>query len=105
GAITPEQAAAAGYIPTPAPALARITIDEISPRVLDGAGGASGTGEVAVGTEAGVPVVTVSGTIANVGELPLESVDVRLQRGPRAADAEAVREPLVWSEPSFGVRG
>ncbi|KAA0918279.1 hypothetical protein [Dietzia sp. ANT_WB102] len=109
GAITPEQATAAGYIPTPAPALARITIDEISPRVLDGAGGtgqvAGGTGQVAVGTEAGVPVVTVSGTITNVGELPLESVDVRLQRGPRTADSDSVRDPLVWSEPSFGVRG
>lgn len=108
GAITPAEAAAAGYIPNPAPTLARITIDEISPTVLDGAGGpggAGGGGRVAVGTESGVPVVTVSGTITNVGDIPLESVDVRLQRGPRAADAEAVREPLVWSEPSFAVRG
>ncbi|AWH94084.1 hypothetical protein A6035_17065 [Dietzia lutea] len=106
--ITPEEASAAGYIPNPAPALARISIDELTPRVLDGAhdpGVAGGGGGAAVGTEAGVPVVTVSGTITNVGDTPLEAVDVRLQRGPRAADAESVREPLVWSEPSFGVRG
>ncbi|MFN3338714.1 MAG: hypothetical protein ACK40Z_03375 [Dietzia sp.] len=101
-AITPEQATEAGYVPNPAPALARITIDDITPRVLDGAGAG---GQVAVGTEAGVPTVTVSGTISNVGDVPLESVDVRLQRGPRAADAESVREPLVWSEPSFPVQG
>ncbi|MEH6821151.1 hypothetical protein [Dietzia psychralcaliphila] len=101
-AVTPEQAIDAGYIPNPAPALARITIDEITPRVLDGAGAG---GQLAVGTEAGVPTVTVSGTISNVGDVSLESVDVRLQRGPRAADAESVREPLVWSEPSFPVQG
>ncbi|MDX2357570.1 hypothetical protein [Dietzia sp. PP-33] len=101
-AVTPEQATAAGYIPNPAPALARITIDDITPRVLDGTGAG---GQVAVGTEAGVPTVTVSGTVTNVGDLTLESVDVRLQRGPRAAGAESVREPLVWSEPSFPVQG
>lgn len=101
-AITPEQAAAAGYIPNPAPALARITIDDVTPRVLDDAGAG---GPPVVGTRAGVPTITVSGTISNVGDTPLESVDVRLQRGPRAADAETVRAPLVWSEPSFGVRG
>ncbi|MCT2097738.1 hypothetical protein M3E00_03920 [Dietzia cinnamea] len=107
-AITPEEASAASYIPNPAPALARISIDELTPRALDGANdpaGARGGGGAAVGTEAGVPVVTVSGTITNVGDTPLEAVDVRLQRGPRSADAESVREPLVWSEPSFGVRG
>lgn len=101
-AVTPEQATAEGYIPNPAPALARITIDEVTPRVLDGT--AAG-GPEPVSTEAGVPTVTVSGSIRNVGDVPLESVDVRLQRGPRADDAESVREPLVWSEPSFGVRG
>ena len=107
-AITPEEASAAAYIPNPAPALARISIDELTPRALDGAGDPGGAGHgggAAVGTQAGVPVVTVSGTITNVGDTPLEAVDVRLQRGPRSADAESVREPLVWSEPSFGVRG
>lgn len=101
-AITPEQAAAADYVPNPAPALAKITIDEVSPRVLDGAAPAGGG---AIGTASGVPLVTVTGSITNVGDTPLEAVDVRLQRGPRAADASAVREPLVWTEPSFGVRG
>ncbi|MFN3601136.1 MAG: hypothetical protein ACK4UY_07090 [Dietzia sp.] len=101
-AVTPEQAIDAGYVPNPAPALARITIDDITPRVLDGAGAG---GQLAVGTEAGVPTVTVSGTISNVSDVTLESVDVRLQRGPRATDAESVREPLVWSEPSFPVQG
>ena len=101
-AITPEQAAAAGYIPNPAPALARISVDELSPRVLDGD---TSTGGIAVGTESGIPLVTVSGTITNVGDTPLEAVDVRLQRGPRAASSSTVREALVWSEPSFGVRG
>ncbi|WP_238529181.1 DUF6049 family protein [Dietzia alimentaria] len=101
-AITPDQAAAAGYVPNPAPALARIAIDELTPEVLDGP---SAGGGVAVGTEAGVPTVTVSGTITNVGSTPLEAVDVRLQRGPRAAGTEAVRDPLVWSEPSFPVGG
>lgn len=101
-AITPEQAAAAGYIPNPAPALARITIEEISPHVLDGDASAGG---LAVGTESGVPLVTISGTITNVGDTPLEAVDVRLQRGPRAANSSGVRDPLVWSEPSFGVGG
>ncbi|MCT1514076.1 hypothetical protein [Dietzia cercidiphylli] len=101
-AVTPEQAIDAGYVPNPAPALARITIDDLTPRVLDGAGAG---GQLAVGTVAGVPTVTVSGTIINVGDVPLESVDVRLQRGPRAPDAESVREPLVWSEPSFPVQG
>ncbi|WP_230929672.1 hypothetical protein [Dietzia aurantiaca] len=101
-AITPEQATAAGYIPNPAPAFARIAIDEVTPRVL--ADNTSGGG-MAAGTESGVPVVTVSGTVTNVGDTPLEAVDVRLQRGPRAADASAARDALVWSEPSFGVRG
>ena len=101
-AITPEQAAAAGYIPNPAPALARISIDAVTPRVLDDT---AVDGPQAVGTRSGVPTVTVTGTVTNVGDLPLESVDVRLQRGPRAAGAESVREPLVWSEPSFAVRG
>ena len=101
-AVTPEQATEAGYIPNPAPAFARITIDDITPRVLDGSGDG---GQRAVDTEAGVPTVTVTGTIRNVGDTPLESVDVRLQRGPRAPDAESVREPLVWSEPSFAVQG
>ena len=101
-AITPEQAAAAGYVPNPSPALARITIDELTPEVLDGD---SSPGGRAVGTESGVPLITISGTITNVGDAPLESVDVRLQRGPRAASSSEVRDPLVWSEPSFGVRG
>ena len=101
-AITPEQAAAAGYVPNPAPALARIMIDELTPEVLDGP---SAGGGVAVGTEAGVPTVTVSGTVTNVSTVPLEAVDVRLQRGPRATSTEAVRDPLVWAEPSFPVRG
>ena len=101
-AITPQEASAAGYVPNPAPAFARITIDELTPQVIDGNGG---DGRVAVGTEAGIPVVTVSGTVSNVGDVPLEAVDVRLQRGPRAAGAEAVREPLVWAEPSFPVGG
>lgn len=100
--ITPEQAAAAGYIPNPAPALASISIDEVSPRVLDGSAPAGGG---AIGTDSGIPLITVSGTITNVGDTPLEAVDVRLQRGPRASDATAVRDPLVWSEPSFGLRG
>ena len=101
-AITPEQAAAAGYIPNPAPAFARIAIDEITPEIMDGNAFSGGQ---AVGTESGVPLVTVSGTITNVGDTPLEAVDVRLQRGPRATDASAIRDPLVWSEPSFGVQG
>ena len=101
-AITPEQADAAGYIPNPAPALATISVDGLTPRVLDGD---DGDGQVAIGTESGVPLVTVSGTISNVGDVSLEAVDVRLQRGPRIANAEAVREPLVWSEPSFTVGG
>lgn len=96
-AVTPEEAAAAGYVPNPAPALARITIEDVSPQALDGR-------EVG-GTQAGVPTVTVSGTVRNEGGLPLESVDVRLQRGPRVTGADAVREPLVWSEPSFPVHG
>lgn len=96
-AVTPEEALAAGYIPNPAPALARIAIEEVTPQALDGT-------EVG-GTESGVPTVTVSGTVRNVGTLPLESVDVRLQRGPRVTGADAVREPLVWSEPSFPVLG
>ena len=100
--ISPEQAAAAGYIPNPAPALASISIDEVSPRVLDGSAPAGGG---AIGTDSGVPLITVSGTITNVGDTPLEAVDVRLQRGPRASDASTVRDPLVWSEPSFGLRG
>lgn len=95
--VTPEEAAAAGYVPNPAPALARITIEDVTPQVLDG----SAVG----GTESGVPTVTVSGTIRNVGDSPLGSVDVRLQRGPRVSDVDAVREPLVWSEPSFPVQG
>lgn len=95
--VTPEEAAAAGYIPNPAPALARIAIDGVTPNALDGS-------EVG-GTEAGVPTVTVSGTVRNVSTQHLESVDVRLQRGPRVAGADAVREPLVWSEPSFPVHG
>lgn len=102
GAVTPEEAIAAGYIPNPAPALARITIDDITPRVLDRAGAG---GQAPVGTASGVPTVTVSGTIRNVGDQTLESVDVRLQRGPRAGGAESVRDPLVWSEPSFPVVG
>lgn len=96
-AVTPEEAAAAGYVPNPAPALARITIDEVTPHTVDGR-------EVG-GTESGVPTVSVSGTVRNVGDVPLRSVDVRLQRGPRVSGAAAVREPLVWSEPSFPVQG
>lgn len=101
-AITPEQATAAGYVPNPSPALARISIDELTPDVLDGD---SSSGGMAVGTESGVPLITISGTITNVGDTPLEAVDVRLQRGPRAANSSEVRDPLVWSEPSFAVRG
>ena len=69
-AITPEQAAAAGYVPNPSPALARITIDELTPEVLDGD---SSPGGRAVGTESGVPLITITGTITNVGDAPLES--------------------------------
>ena len=101
GGVTPEEALAAGYVPNPAPALARITIEDVTPRVLDTAGSDGAVG----GTESGVPTVTVTETVRNVGELPLEAVDVRLQRGPRATDAERIREPLVWSEPSFSVHG
>lgn len=101
-AITPAEASAAGYVPNPAPSLANITISDVTPRVFDGAG--SG-GTEAVGSVAGVPTVTVTGTIVNVGDVALESADVRLQRGPRVTDADAVREPLVWSEPSFPVVG
>lgn len=101
-AITPQEAAAAGHVPNPAPALARISIDEVTPQVVAGPGAA---GQGAVGTEGGVPTVTVSGTVHNVGDTPLEAIDVRLQRGPRATDADSVREPLVWSEPSFPLVG
>ena len=100
-AITPAESAAGEQIPDPAPGLARITIDEVSPRVFD----AGSADPVAVGTEAGVPTVTVTGTIQNVGDVQLEEIDVRLQRGPRVSDAESVREPLVWSEPSFELAG
>src|SRR5699024_2485598 len=81
-AITPAESAAGAPIPDPAPGLARITIDEVSPRVFD----AGSADPVAVGTEAGVPTVTVTGTSQDVGDVPLEEIDVRLQRGPRVSD-------------------
>lgn len=101
-AITPDEAIAADYVPNPAPALARITIDDVTPRAV---GDPDAGGPVAVGTESGVPTVTVTGTIINVSDVTLESVDIRLQRGPQVADADSVREPLVWSEPSFPLVG
>lgn len=101
-AITPQEAIAAEYVPNPAPALARITIEDVTPRVVGDAGGG---GPTAIDTESGIPTVTVTGTIVNVSETSLESVDIRLQRGPRALDADSVRDPLVWSEPSFPLVG
>ena len=96
-AVTPDESAAAGYVPDPAPRNARITIDTVTPEVLGSGGGG--------GSDSGVPTVTVSGTVSNVGDQPIAGVDVRLQRGPRLADSDAMRRALTWSEQSFPVVG
>lgn len=95
--ISPADAAAAGYVPNPAPRHARITIDSVTPDVLDGT--------AVGGTVQGVPTVTVTGTVHNLTDAPIDDIDVRLQRGPRAQSAAAVREPLTWSEASFPLAG
>ena len=97
GAVTPDQAAAAGYVPNPAPSAVRVSIASISPEVFDGS--------TAGGTIAGVQTVTVSGTIRNVGRTPVTGVEVRMQRGPRLTNPSAVRDPLVWPESDYTLTG
>ena len=96
-AITPAESAAAGYVPDPAPAAVRVSLGSVSPEVFDGS--------TVGGTTGGVPTVTITGTIRNVGRTPVTGVEVRMQRGPRLTNPAAIREPLVWPESDYALTG
>lgn len=51
------------------------------------------------------PVVTVTGTVANIGDRPVTDVGVRLQRAPRVDSSEELRTSLDMDQGAFDVVG
>ena len=51
------------------------------------------------------PVVTVTGTVANIGDRPVTDVGVRLQRAPRVDSSEELRTSLDMDQGEFDVVG
>lgn len=51
------------------------------------------------------PVVTVTGTVANIGDRPVTDVGVRLQRAPRVDSSEELRTSLDMDQGQFDVVG
>ncbi|MFC9515627.1 glycoprotein [Nocardiaceae bacterium NPDC056970] len=51
------------------------------------------------------PVVTVTGTVANIGDRPVTDVGVRLQRAPRVDSSEELRTSLDMDQGEFDVAG
>ncbi|MEE2034607.1 DUF6049 family protein, partial [Rhodococcus chondri] len=54
---------------------------------------------------AGEPVVTVRGTVANVGDRDVEDIWVRLQRAPVVSDATGLRTSLTLDQAGFDTVG
>lgn len=75
---------------TSAPKFLELSIDEVTPSV------------VALNSE---PVVTVSGTVTNVGDRDVEDVWIRLQRAPVVSDPAALRTSLSLDQAGFDTVG
>ncbi|MGI1846722.1 glycoprotein [Rhodococcus sp. SJ] len=51
------------------------------------------------------PVVTVTGTLENVGDRDVEDIAVRLQRAPAVGSAEELRTALTWDQTAYDRTG
>ena len=99
GAVLAVGAAApAATAPGPAPGapaehhsdFLRLSVDRVTPTIVDGDGPATVTG---------------SGTITNIGDREVSDVSVRLQRAGPVTEDHQLRGALTWSEDRFGVFG
>lgn len=97
GAPEPQTAAALDLVPNPAPAHARVSIDEITPQVADGAPGSDAIN--------GIPLVTVRGTVTNASDEEISDLTLRLQRGPGTSQPSQVRTALSAPEQDFETAG
>ena len=73
-------------VPDPTPDALHISLTRITPDRIDGQSKNS---------------VTVSGTLTNVGKLPISDIDVRLQRGDYAPYGNALRHTLTEDQINY----
>lgn len=97
GAPEPQTAAELDLVPNPAPTHARVSIDEITPQVADGAPGSDAIN--------GIPLVTVRGTVTNASDEEITDLTLRLQRGPGTSEPSQVRAALSAPEQDFETAG
>lgn len=97
GAPEPQTAAELDLVPNPAPTHARVSIDEITPQVADGAPGSDAIN--------GIPLVTVRGTVTNASDEEITDLTLRLQRGPGTSEPSQVRTALSAPEQDFETAG
>lgn len=97
GAPEPQTAAELDLVPNPAPSQARVSIDEITPQVADGAPGSDAIN--------GIPLVTVRGTVTNASDSEITDLTLRLQRGPGTSQPSQVRTALSAPEQDFEIAG
>ncbi|NLV79621.1 MAG: glycoprotein [Rhodococcus sp.] len=76
--------------PVDEPRFLRLSIDEITPQVV---------------STSSDPVVTVSGTVTNIGDRAVDDVWVRLQRAPQVTDSGELRSSLTLDQSGFDTVG
>lgn len=97
GAPDPQTASELDLVPNPAPSLARVSIDEITPQVADGAPGSDAVN--------GIPLVTVRGTVTNTSDEPISDLTIRWQRGQGTSQPAQIRSALSLPEQDFDLAG
>ncbi|MFD4369298.1 DUF6049 family protein [Rhodococcus sp. NPDC058521] len=89
-APTQDPAPIRGDSETEEPQFLHLDIDEVTPSSV---------------TTSSEPVVTVKGSIRNVGDRPVEDVDIRLQRGPEITESPALRSSLTVDQSRYDTVG
>ncbi|QDQ98871.1 glycoprotein [Tomitella fengzijianii] len=87
------------------PQFLSLTIDTVTPEVVR-AGPSTGAPPTSGPDRAGsAPMVTVTGTVRNVGDRDVSDVEVRLQRAQQIDDADEVRSVLNLDQSNYGTVG
>lgn len=76
--------------PDDEPRFLRLSIDEVTPQVV---------------STTSAPVVTVRGTVTNIGDRAVDDVWVRLQRAPQVTDSDELRTSLTLDQSGFDTVG
>jgi len=87
---TPAQAQPTGSSNSTTPEFVKLAVDSVTPSAV---------------TPSSDPVLTVAGTVTNIGDRPVEDVSVRVQRAAAVSEPSQLRSTLLLDQVSFDLVG